>query len=238
MSSTNRSNARDFHIADYYVTPKDAIRKFMLEFIDNELFPTFTSHWMDSIKILDPCAWWNPERKFEVKLEEWEDYKSMKKDLEKVADIVIYTWDKFECVQKEKDMSYPTVLNEWGIDVTTNDLREDSPAHHHSDFLKATQENIYDVVITNPPFAIAQDIIEKSLQVCKEWWYVVMLLRLNYIGSKDRAWFWKKYPPYAIYADNKRMSFTPDNGTDSIEYAHFVWKKWANPESAKFYILT
>jgi 16S rRNA G1207 methylase RsmC len=65
-------------------------------------------------------------------------------------------------------MSYPTVLNEWGIDVTTNDLREDSPAHHHSDFLKATQENIYDVVITNPPFAIAQDIIEKSLQVCKE----------------------------------------------------------------------
>jgi hypothetical protein len=65
-----------------------------------------------------------------------------------------------------------------------------------------------------------------------------MLLRLNYIGSKDRAWFWKKYPPYAIYADNKRMSFTPDNGTDSIEYAHFVWKKWANPESAKFYILT
>lgn len=238
MSSTNRSNARDFHIADYYVTPKNSVRKFMLEFIDNELFPTYWTNWMDSIKILDPCAWWNPEKKFDVSIEEWDEYKSMKKDLEKVADIVIFKWDKFECIQKEKDMSYPKVLEEWGMKVLSNDLREDSPAMYHSDFLKATQENIYDLVITNPPFAIAQEIIEKSLQVCKGWWYVVMLLRLNYIGSNDRAKFWQKYPPYAIYADNKRMSFTPDKGTDSIEYAHFVWKKWESPENAKFYILT
>lgn len=64
-----------------------------------------------------------------------------------------------------------------------------------------------------------------------------MLLRLNYIWSKDRAWFWNKNPPYAIYADNKRMSFTPDKWTDSIEYAHFVWKKWITPDYAKFLIL-
>lgn len=237
MSSTNRSNARDFHIADYYVTPKDAVRKFMLEFIDNELFHEYWTNWMNQIKILDPCAGWNPKRKFEVNLE-WEDYKALKKDLEKVADIVIFNWHKFDCTQEAKQMSYPSVLEEWGMNVISNDLREDSPATYHSDFLQATQENIYDLVITNPPFAIAQQIIEKSLQVCKEWWYVVMLLRLNYIGSNDRAKFWKKYPPYAIYADNKRMSFTPDWGTDSIEYAHFVWKKWTNPGFAKFFILT
>lgn len=123
---------------------------------------------MNSIKILDPCSWGNPERKYEVKLLEWEDYKAMKKDLEKVADTVIFTGSKFECTQKSKEMSYPSVLGEWGMNVITNDLREDSPSQYHSDFLKATQENVYDIVITNPPFSIAQEIIEKSLQVCKE----------------------------------------------------------------------
>lgn len=237
MSSTNRSNARDFHIADYYVTPKDAIRKFMIDFIDDELFPTYWTNWMNDIKILDPCAWGNPEKKFSVDIEEWETVKDLKKNLEKVADTVIFTGEKFECTQKSKDMSYPSVLEEWDMNVISNDLREDSPSTHHSDFLKATQEGIYDIVITNPPFAIAQEIIQKSLQVCKEWGYVIMLLRLNYIGSQDRAPFWKNNPPYAIYADNKRMSFTPDNGTDSIEYAHFVWRKWTNNEFAKFKIL-
>ena len=32
MSSTNRSNSRDTHIADYYVTPIDKISDFLEEF--------------------------------------------------------------------------------------------------------------------------------------------------------------------------------------------------------------
>jgi 16S rRNA G1207 methylase RsmC len=42
----------------------------------------------------------------------------------------------------------------------------------------------FDMIITNPPFAIAQGIIEKSLEFCKGGGYVIMLLRLNYIGSQ------------------------------------------------------
>ena len=37
MSSTNRSNTRDSHIADYYVTPKDPIRKMLAEFFNEEI---------------------------------------------------------------------------------------------------------------------------------------------------------------------------------------------------------
>ena len=36
MSSTNRSNSRDEHIADYYVTPIDKIEEFLQEFIKVE----------------------------------------------------------------------------------------------------------------------------------------------------------------------------------------------------------
>lgn len=106
MSSTNRSNARDFHIADYYVTPKDAIRKFMLDFIDDELFPVYGTNWMENIKILDPCAWGNPEKIFQVELQEWENYKDLKKNLGKVADVVLYDsfLESFKCIQSNKDM--------------------------------------------------------------------------------------------------------------------------------------
>lgn len=51
MSSTNRSDARDSHIADYYVTPQAPVMSFIKNFMVDEK--------IDSLKdkaILDPCA--------------------------------------------------------------------------------------------------------------------------------------------------------------------------------------
>lgn len=50
MSSTNRSNARNEHIADYYVTPIHAIELFLKEFNKR-----VNLDW-NNAKILDPCA--------------------------------------------------------------------------------------------------------------------------------------------------------------------------------------
>ena len=36
MSSTNRSDARDSHIADYYITPQKPIEAFLTEFCKDE----------------------------------------------------------------------------------------------------------------------------------------------------------------------------------------------------------
>lgn len=49
MSSTNRSNARDFHISDYYVTPVADIEQFFSA-LDNEITID-----MDKLT-LDPAA--------------------------------------------------------------------------------------------------------------------------------------------------------------------------------------
>ena len=48
MSSTNRSNARETHVSDYYVTPIDKIINFIDSFVEVE--EDFEG------KILDPCA--------------------------------------------------------------------------------------------------------------------------------------------------------------------------------------
>ena len=50
MSSTNRSNARKEHIADYYVTPVADVELFLKEF-DKRV----KLDW-NNIKIIDPCA--------------------------------------------------------------------------------------------------------------------------------------------------------------------------------------
>ena len=52
---------------------------------------------------------------------------------------------------------------------------------------------------------------------------VVLLLRLNFLGTRGRAAFMRRHPP-AVYVLPDRPSFT-GKGTDSIEYAWFVWPR-------------
>ena len=119
------------------------------------------------------------------------------------------------------EMSYPFILKSYNIPITTVDIREDSRADIKRDYLR---ENLgrYDLIITNPPFIQALDIIKKALRESNK--YVVMLLRLNFFGSQTRLKFWHENMPELCYVHSKRMSFT-NKGTDSIEYMHCVWNK-------------
>lgn len=87
----------------------------------------------------------------------------------------------------------------------------------------STQYNKFDLIVTNPPFSIAQDFLVKSL---KESDCVCYLLRLNYLGSKKRAdTLWNKVStPNKLLVLSKRPSFT-GKGTDATEYAWFCWDK-------------
>ena len=51
---------------------------------------------------------------------------------------------------------------------------------------------------------------------------VIMLLRINFLGSQKRYDFWQQFPPDGLFILSKRPSFT-GKGTDSIDYAWFVW---------------
>jgi hypothetical protein len=91
------------------------------------------------------------------------------------------------------------------------------------DFVEAAKNGAFErkrfsVAITNPPFRLAQDFIDACL-TCSDT--VVMLLRLNYLASKSRWAFMSQHTP-DVYVLPSRPSFT-GGGTDSIEYAWFVW---------------
>lgn len=77
------------------------------------------------------------------------------------------------------------------------------------------------VVMTNPPYRIAWEVMHKSLAAFPKS-YVVLLLRLNFIASQLRHSFMSRYAPDTYVLPN-RPSFKGRGKTDSPEYAWFVW---------------
>ena len=73
---------------------------------------------------------------------------------------------------------------------------------HFTDYLKGPYIKC-DVAITNPPFSIAEDVIKKALTEA-DW--VVMLLRMNFLGSDGRSnWLRNEMPD--IYTLPDRPNF-------------------------------
>jgi 16S rRNA G1207 methylase RsmC len=79
-----------------------------------------------------------------------------------------------------------------------------------------------DLIITNPPFKHALEFVQQSLKMVAPDGKVIMLLRLNWLGSQKRAEFLKHNTP-SVYVLPKRPRFT-GNG-DSCEYG---WLSFSN----------
>lgn len=222
MSSTNRSNAREEHVADYYITPIKDIELFLQ---NTDKIPELNNKLINGC-ILDPCGGGNKEIADEKGIKE------------------VY-----------HAMSYPTAIKElFNNDVDTYDIRSTSLAANISDYLQTRINYRPDIIITNPPFNIATSIIEKAMNDVAEDGYVIMLLRLNFFGSKEREKFFEKYMPEYVFMHHIRIGFTDkkdENGyvifnknglpkkgsTDSIEYAHFIFHKGVKPEFSKLYLI-
>lgn len=90
------------------------------------------------------------------------------------------------------------------------------------DFLKFRANHV-EVIMTNPPFCLAEPMIENALANAQ---YVVMLLRLNFLGAQKRAGFFRDHAP-DVYVLPRRPSFGKNKdgrkGNDATEYAWFVW---------------
>lgn len=78
------------------------------------------------------------------------------------------------------------------------------------------------VIITNPPYGNAMMFVERALDEVAEGGTVVMLLRLNWLGSQKRAAFHREHPS-DVFVLPRRPGFTEDGKTDATEYAWFAW---------------
>lgn len=141
---------------------------------------------------------------------------------------------------KHYPMSYPQALINIGVppeNIDTIDIRPDSLAKVKGDYLTHDCKGKYNIIITNPPFVIARQVIEKALDDIKNDGLVIMLLRLNFFGGELRRDMWKRQMPEYSFVYNKRLSFTADGKTDSIEYNHLIWKKDWCPDFCKLKVI-
>lgn len=204
MSSTNRGADRNKD--DFYITPIEPVIHFLHELVSD--IPHITS----AKRILDPAAGGL------------------------IGEQNIAIKDKTFTI-KDAPMTYPAALAAIKLKEFTNayvdtaDIRSDSRACYHVDYLTWTPPVQPDVVITNPPFFLAIEFIRKALCDVLPGGHVIMLARLNFFGSAKRRKFWKETMPVYTYVHSERMGFTPDGKTDSIEYAHFVWQRGIYPRS-------
>jgi len=162
------------------------------------------------------------------------------KEFKKVEKLKGFILDPCAGGDKNHKMSYPQALKKAGIkdnNIKTIDIRKDSRALIKKNYLKMEVKDDFDIIITNPPFKIARNIIEKALKDVKNGGFVIMLLRLNYFGSQKRFDLWQKQLPKYCFVHHQRMSFTDNGKTDSIEYCHLVWEKGLKPDFTKLKVI-
>ena len=113
--------------------------------------------------------------------------------------------------------------------LVSSDIRTDDDVFGYKDKdIFAYNPNTFDNIITNPPYFIARQVAEKSLQIAKN--KIALLLRLSFLESRKRYEFFKSTPLQTVYVFCKRVTMHPE-GTErpknsgTAAYAWYVWNK-------------
>ena len=103
------------------------------------------------------------------------------------------------------------------------------------DFLKRIEPVSCDIV-TNPPYAQAQEFVEHAISLLTPGRKLAMFLRLVFLETKARRQLFDKYPPVRVYVASERLGCAPEgefltrkNGElywpSAVAYAWFIWEK-------------
>ncbi len=103
-----------------------------------------------------------------------------------------------------------------------------------TDFLEWNTNKKYDFIITNPPFSLAQEFIEKSFELLEPYGFIVMFLKIQFLEGAKRKEFFELHPPKYVYVFRSRMA-TWNNGQEldpngkrwatTMCHAWFIWQR-------------
>lgn len=118
-----------------------------------------------------------------------------------------------------RDWQFPIEYEALEIRDTSKNLEAVTKSFAIADFLE-TPISYEDerMIITNPPYSLAREFIEKSMSISS---VSVFLLRMSFLGSIDRSSWLRKLNPDLFILPN-RPSFTGE-GSDNSEYAWYIF---------------
>lgn len=90
------------------------------------------------------------------------------------------------------------VLEEHNYQVISSDLIDRGYGRSGVDFLKC-KGKIKSDILTNPPYKIAKEFVEKAMSLLEDGYYCVMFLKIQFLEGQARHEMFKSYPPIYIY---------------------------------------
>lgn len=126
------------------------------------------------------------------------------------------------------------------IDLTSTDLVYRGYGEGNINFLTHDYGRKFDIIMTNPPFKHAKEFVERALELSND--KVVMLLKIQFLESKERRVLFENTPLRYVYVYSERQSTMKDglernplNGkkwSSTLLLAWFVWEHGyeGNPE--------
>lgn len=115
-------------------------------------------------------------------------------------------------------------------ELERNNLVDHSDNLWMENFLQWTPPDGYkpDIIITNPPFSMAVDIAEQSFRLFPNC-PLVMLQRLEWLGSKKRTDFFNANPVQGLWTLSHRPSFLGSHR--KVDVWSYSWFMWDIPEA-------
>lgn len=124
------------------------------------------------------------------------------------------------CKSAKKFLDVKTI----GVELRPDAEKQDwTDKWYNADFRSWNPPKRPGLIITNPPFSIAKDFLDRSLRMVADDGYIVFLLRSAWLESDDRTAFHQSIMPWRVYFIPDRPSFT-GKGTDATMYSYFVYR--------------
>lgn len=142
----------------------------------------------------------------------------------------------WECACGQKHLS--NVFENEGFNVRSSDI-VDRCGNEVYDFLSSDNTFWDGDVITNPPYKLAKEFIEKAIDIIPEGRKVAMFLKIQFLEGKERKKLFQKYPPKVIYVSSSRILCAKNaefeamkaGGGSAVAYAWYVWEKGYNGDT-------
>lgn len=122
------------------------------------------------------------------------------------------------------------ILKQNGYEVYCTDIVDRGyPGTKVLDFLEYNGEPLQMDIITNPPYSIAKQFVEKALDSVQEGHKVAMFLKLQFLEGKSRRELFKATPPVRVYVASGRLNCAPNGdfakAGSALAYAWYIWEK-------------
>ena len=92
-----------------------------------------------------------------------------------------------------------------------------------ADFLTYKTDKKYEGIITNPPYSLAKEFVEKGMELLEDDGQMAMFLKIQFLEGAKRKELFDKYPPKYIYVFRNRMA----TWKSGLEKDQKTGKRWA-----------